>query len=166
MGMPARVTRPWLPSWPGETLPGRTAGTGIYGAMFIAAAIACAFAYNSTTGADRLSIFETALQFVPQRSQFHEIIADSLDLVRQATGWLDGYERIHAKYSQYGHCAIYQEVATMMNTMRFAPSVGEGICMQVAQGNDTDCFGEIIGSFSGCILWPWVARGALDCPVP
>lgn len=137
--------------------------TGIYGAMFIAAAIACAFVYNSTSGEDRMSIFETALQFVPRRSRFYEITADSLEMVRQSTGWLDGYERIHAKYSQYGHCAIYQEVATMINTMRFAPSVGEGICMQVAQGNDTDCFGEIIGSLLGAYFGPgsleerWIA---------
>jgi ADP-ribosylglycohydrolase len=123
--------------------------TGIYGAMFIAAAIATAF-----VATDRLEIFETALQFVPQRSRFYEIISDCLQMVREASDWLDGYKKINQKYNQYQHCAIYQEVATMINTLRFAPNVDEGICMQVAQGNDTDCFGEIAGSLLGAYFGP------------
>lgn len=122
---------------------------GIYGAMFIAAAIANAFVLK-----DRLEVFEMALQFVPQRSRFHEIITDSIDMVRQSKDWLEGYGRINGKYGQYQHCAIYQEVATMVNTMQFASNVDEGICMQVAQGNDTDCFGEIIGSLLGAYFGP------------
>jgi ADP-ribosylglycohydrolase len=117
--------------------------------MFIAAAIANAFVLQ-----DRLGIFETALQFVPQRSRFYEITADCLAMVRQADDWLDGYERIHAKYAEYGHCTNYQEVGTLINTMRFAEDVEDGICIQVAQGNDTDCFGEIAGSLLGAYFGP------------
>ena len=123
--------------------------TGIYGAMFVAAAIACAFVCQ-----DPLAIYETALQFVPRRSRFYAITADCLAMVREASDWLDGYERIHAKYGQYGHCQIYQETGTLINTTRFASSVGEGICMQVAQGSDTDCYGELVGSILGAYFGP------------
>ena len=123
--------------------------TGIYGAMFIAAAIAAAFVTE-----DRLGIFETALQFVPQRSRFYEYTADCLSMVRAAGDWLEGYESIHTKYARYGHCQIYQEVGTLINTMKFAPDVATGIGIQVAQGNDTDCFGEIIGSLLGAYFGP------------
>ena len=123
--------------------------TGIYGAMFIAAAIAAAFVLE-----DRLAIFETALQYVPQRSRFYEITADCLKMVRQAADWREGYESIHAKYGQYGHCQIYQEVGTLINSMRFAPDIETGLGMQVAQGADTDCFGEIIGSLLGVYYGP------------
>jgi len=123
--------------------------TGIYGAMFIAAAIAAAFVTD-----DRLGIFETALQFVPQRSRFYEYTADCLSMVREAGDWLEGYEHIHSKYARYGHCQIYQEVGTLINTMKFAPDVATGIGIQVAQGNDTDCFGEIIGSLLGAYFGP------------
>jgi ADP-ribosylglycohydrolase len=132
--------------------------TGIYGAMFIAAAIASAFVIK-----DPLAIFETALQFVPQRSRLHEVVVDSLKLVRQADDWLDGYEHIHAKYGQYTSCQIYQEIATLINTLHFATNVGDGICIQVAQGNDTDCFGKIAGSLIGALYGPrslderWIA---------
>ena len=129
--------------------------TGIYGEMFVAAVIALAqVAPFSTDGLDRLDIFETALKFVPQRSRFYEIVADSLNEVRQATDWLDGYDRIHGKYAQYGHCLVYQEVGTLINTLRFAESVGDGICKQVSQGNDTDSFGATAGSILGAYFGP------------
>jgi ADP-ribosylglycohydrolase len=44
--------------------------TGIYGTMFVAAAIACAQIFT-----DRMKIFETALKYIPQRSRFHERVS-------------------------------------------------------------------------------------------
>ncbi|MBN1400564.1 MAG: ADP-ribosylglycohydrolase family protein [Anaerolineae bacterium] len=123
--------------------------TGIYGAMFIAAAIATA-----QVATDPLDVFETALQFVPQKSRFHAISADSLAQVRESTDWLEGYARIHGKYAQYSHCLVYQEVGTLMNTLRFARDVGDGICIQVSQGNDTDSFGATAGSLLGAFFGP------------
>jgi hypothetical protein len=108
--------------------------------MLVAAAIACA-----QVMADRLGIFETALQFVPRRSRFYRIVADSLNEVRQAGDWRDGYARIHGKYAPYSHCRVYQQVGTLINTLRFAEDVGDGICIQVMQGNDTDSFGATFG---------------------
>ena len=123
--------------------------TGIYGAMFVAAAIACAQVME-----DRLGIFRTALQFVPQRSRFHDIVADSLEEVRRARHWVDGYNRIHRKYGEYGHCRVLQEAGTLINTLRFARDVGDGLCKQVMQGNDTDSFGATAGSIVGAYFGP------------
>lgn len=127
--------------------------TGIYSTMFVAAAIANAFVMR-----DPLEIFETALQFVPRRSRFYKIAADSLQEVAAAGDWLDGYGRIHRKYEEYSHCRVFQEVGTLMNTLKFAPNVGGGICMQVSQGNDTDSFGATAGSLLGAYFGP----GALE----
>jgi ADP-ribosylglycohydrolase len=123
--------------------------TGVYGAMFIAAAIAVALVVD-----DALSVFELALQYVPQRSRFHEVVTDSLADVRQAAGWLDAYRRINAKYGAHGHCQIYQEVGTLINAVHFAQDVGHGICLQVSQGNDTDSFGATAGSLLGALMGP------------
>ena len=123
--------------------------TGIYCAMFVSAAIAAAAVLDAP-----LDVFRTALQFVPQRSRFYRIAADSLEQVSRASDWLDGYRRIHGRYAAYDHCLIYQEVGTLMNTLRFAESVGEGICIQVSQGNDTDSFGATAGSLLGVFLGP------------
>ncbi len=123
--------------------------TGVYGSMFVAAAIATAFVAK-----DPLEIFRTALSFVPSRSRFHEAVADSIREVSDASDWLDGYRRIHSKYESYGFCRIIQEVGTVINTLRFATSVGDGICKQVSQGNDTDSFGATAGSILGVFFGP------------
>jgi len=41
-----------------------------------------------------------------------------------------------------------------MNTLRFAPNVHEGFCMQVMQGADTDSFGARAGALLGMFLGP------------
>jgi ADP-ribosylglycohydrolase len=53
---------------------------------------------------------------------------------------------------------VLQEVGTLVNTLRFATDVGDGICKQVMQGNDTDSFGATCGS----ILGAWFGPGHLD----
>ncbi|MGC4945663.1 ADP-ribosylglycohydrolase family protein [Streptomyces sp. DT224] len=124
-------------------------GNGVYGAMFAAAAIAAAF-----TATDPLDVFATALRYVPQRSRFFAIVADSLALVAEARDWLEGYRAIHGRYAQYGHCRVFQESGTLINTLRFATDVGDGICKQVSQGNDTDSYGATAGSLLGVYFGP------------
>lgn len=126
--------------------------TGIYGTMFAAASIALALTPQAFH--DRLEIFETALKLVPRRSRFYERTSDCLEQVREASDWLDGYERIHSRYHEFDHCKIYQETGTLMNTLRFAKSTGHGICLQVMQGNDTDSYGATAGSMLGAFFGP------------
>jgi ADP-ribosylglycohydrolase len=123
--------------------------TGIYGEMFAAAAIATAFVAD-----EPMAIFRTALQYVPQRSRFARVVRDCLEIVQGARDWLEAYERIHGRYLEHGSCRIYQEIGTVMNALHFAGDVGEGICMQVAQGNDTDSFGCTCGSILGAFHGP------------
>lgn len=119
--------------------------TGIYGTMWISAAIACAQVME-----DRLAIFDTALKYVPQNSRFHEIVSDCLNIVADASDWLVAYDRMFERYQQHGHCKIYFECGTLINSLKFAADVGDGFCKQVMQGNDTDSFGATAGSILGC----------------
>jgi ADP-ribosylglycohydrolase len=118
--------------------------TGVYGAMFAAAAIAAAFVVR-----DPLELVRTALRYVPQRSRFFRIASDCVDEVAAASGWLAAYEAIHERYGEYGHCRVFQETGTLVNTLRFAEDVGHGICVQVSQGNDTDSYGATVGAILG-----------------
>ncbi|HBS44584.1 MAG TPA: hypothetical protein DEA91_09250, partial [Paenibacillus sp.] len=123
--------------------------TGIYATMFIAAAIAVAHVLR-----DPIEIINTALQFVPKRSRFYEITNDCLEMVANADDWLEAYQSINHKYANYCHCEVYQEIGTLINTLRFADNVGDGICKQVMQGNDTDSFGATAGSLLGVYFGP------------
>jgi ADP-ribosylglycohydrolase len=127
--------------------------TGIYGSMFAAAAIATAFVER-----DRLQVLATAARYVPQRSRFRESVAIGLDAADASSDWLDGYRRINSRLGRFRHCHIHQEVATLANTMRWAESVGHGICVQVSQGNDTDSY----GATAGALLGTWFGPGHLD----
>lgn len=118
--------------------------TGLYSAMFVAAAIAAA---PSCT--DPLEIVRSALRYVPQRSRFAEAVQFALERVGNAADWLEGYRAINERYGDFGHCRILQEIGTVVNTMRFAEDAGHGICLQVMQGNDTDSFGATAGSILG-----------------
>ena len=129
--------------------------TGVYGAMFIAALLACAAVGDADDPSPaRLEPAETALQFVPQKSRFHAIVSDALQTVRESTDFYDAYNRIHAKYGEYGHCRVFQETGTLLNTLRWAESVGDGICRQVLQGNDADSFGARAGAVLGILFGP------------
>jgi ADP-ribosylglycohydrolase len=125
--------------------------TGVYATMFVAAAIASALVSEPE---NRLGPFRLALDVVPTRSRFAEIVRQSLAEVESATDWLDGYGRIHGRYAEYSHCQVYQEIGTLFVTARFATDVGAGIGMQVCQGNDTDSFGATAGSYLGALLGP------------
>jgi ADP-ribosylglycohydrolase len=117
--------------------------------MYVAAAISAAFVAK-----DPIEIFEMALKFVPQRSRFYEVMVDCLAMVKESSDWLKGYRKINEKYGEYGHCQLYQECGQLMNSAKFAENVSHAFCMQVAQGCDTDCFGEIIGSIMGAYFGP------------
>jgi ADP-ribosylglycohydrolase len=129
------------------------ARTGVYGSLFIAAAVATAFVADSP-----MDIFETALKFVPQNSRFFSVVNDCFELVAKADEWEKGYAAIHAKYKKYGHCKLYQECGQLINTAKFAKDTNDAICIQVMQGCDTDCFGKIAGSIMGA----YFGKGSLD----
>ncbi len=131
-------------------------GSGLYATMWTAAAIAVA----QTAPVDPLDIFRVANQYVPQESRFLEAVARGLSLVESATDWRSGYEAIHAELGGCGgsHCAVFEESATLINTLKFARRVDDGICMQVMQGNDTDSYGATAGSLLGAYFGP----GLLD----
>ena len=123
--------------------------TGIYGTMFIASAIAAA-----QVTSDRIGIFETALQYIPQKSRFYERVSACLEVVNNASSWEEAYDKISDKYGEYGHCRIYQETGMLINTLKFAENIGHGICIQVSQGADTDSFGATAGSLLGAYFGP------------
>ncbi|MEG0742515.1 MAG: ADP-ribosylglycohydrolase family protein [Clostridia bacterium] len=118
--------------------------TGVYSAMFIAAAIATAFVAK-----DWREIVETALLFIPQRSRFHEQALESYRLVDQAQTFAEGNRAVHERFAEFTAGQIVQEIGTVINTLKFAKNAEDGIALQVAQGLDSDSFACSCGSILG-----------------
>lgn len=128
--------------------------TGVYGAMFVAALLALCHEGPIPAGNPRLELVREAMQRLPARSRFVEVLEDCLLKVSAAADWEAGYEAVHGRYREYSHCQVYQEIGTLLNTFKFAENAGQGIGMQVSQGNDTDSFGATAGSLLGVLLGP------------
>jgi len=129
--------------------------TGVYGSMFVAALIAaCHGAVAGRPGNHRLALVEEARARVPSNTRFSEVIASAQSAVEAADDWESGYAAIHGRYRRYSHCAVYQEIGTLLNTLKFARDIGHGIGLQVSQGNDTDSFGATAGSILGVLFGP------------
>lgn len=122
---------------------------GVHGAMWVAATIAAALA----TG-DPLEAARIGLDHVPRGSRLHDAVAGALDVVATAPDWDTANRAVVARHPTHGHCRVLQEVATLVVTFRFARDVGEGVCLQVMQGNDTDSFGATAGSVLGAAFGP------------
>lgn len=123
--------------------------TGVYAAMFQAAAVAAA-----TVLRDPVEIVEVGLAFVPRRSRLYESLSGALAIVHDARDWEDAYLGLEKELGRFGHCQIHFELATVINTLSFAQDVGHGIGIQVAQGLDTDSFGASAGSLLGARFGP------------
>jgi ADP-ribosylglycohydrolase len=129
--------------------------TGVYSAMFVAALIAlCHSADTGLKGNERLGLVEEALKRIPANTRFSAIVRDAMDKVAIAGDWLAAYGAIHAKYREFTHCRVNQEIGTLLNTLKFAESIDHGFCIQVSQGNDTDSFGATSGSMLGAFFGP------------
>jgi ADP-ribosylglycohydrolase len=124
-------------------------GNGLYGAMFVAAAIAAAFIPG-----DPLDAFRAAARVLPRTSRLRAAVDQQIRLVAAAPDWLSAYRAVHGAFKDFTHCLVLQELGTLMVSQRFAGDVGEGLAMQVAQGNDTDSFGHLAGCLLGVRFGP------------
>jgi ADP-ribosylglycohydrolase len=124
-------------------------GTGLYASMFSAAMLSL-----SSCMSDRIRIAREALKFVPQRSRFFDAISRAITLVEQADSWQEAFSWIEAEFGSFGFCRVVQETATVINSFRFARDSGEGICIQVMQGLDTDSYAARVGSLCGVYFGP------------
>jgi ADP-ribosylglycohydrolase len=129
--------------------------TGVYGAMFIAALIALSQGADpALEGNARLELVEQAYRRIPQKSRLAEVLADAVAQVAAASDWESGYQAVHGRYKEFSHCQVYQEIGTLINSLKFARNIDHGFCLQVSQGNDTDSFGATAGSILGCFFGP------------
>jgi ADP-ribosylglycohydrolase len=121
---------------------------GVYGEMWAAALVACAF----TAGSAREAV-ETSLAHVPPRSRLHEALRDVLDQHSGGGTWESCLARIQQTYGHYSWVHTINNAALVAAGLLwgdgdYAASVG----LTVQGGWDTDSNGATAGSVAGVLL--------------
>lgn len=120
---------------------------GIYGAMYVAAAIAAAFATR-----DMESVLRTALTEIPARSRTAEMVQDVLAWRRQEPTWEGAWERLNARWGRLSRVHTINNLGLVLLALLYGDGdYGRTICLAVQGGWDTDCNGATAGSIFGAM---------------
>lgn len=121
---------------------------GIYGAMFVAAALSVAAVTDNME-----DIILSGLAEIPHTSRFYEEVMNVFDDYKKGVSQNECFEKIHKKYEEHD---AYDWCYTVSNAMIVVASLlygkgnyGKSICMAVEAGFDTDCNGATVGSIFG-----------------
>ncbi len=124
------------------------AKNGVYGAMFVAAAIAAAF-----NGTDPEACVETGLSVVPKTSRLYEAIREAVAVAKKAADVEMLYAELWKRFGHYSHVHTINNAACCAAALVF----GKGdftrtVTTAVCCGWDTDCNGATVGSLMGALL--------------
>lgn len=123
---------------------------GIYGEMFVAAAIACAAVSDNI-----LDVIMGGLAQIPSSSRLYENIINVVNWYNDGICEKECRERIQAEFDEntgYGWChTIPNAMIVVMALLYNNNSYGGAICSAVQSGFDTDCNGATVGSIFGML---------------
>ena len=130
---------------------------GIYGEMFVAAALAIAACTDNM-----VDILKGALAYVPYTSRFYEDVSSVIEMYENGAEKDEVFAYIHEKYDEYtgyGWCHTNPNAMIVAASLLFGNGdYGKSICLAVETGFDTDCNGATVGSVFG------MARGIKAIP--
>ncbi len=121
---------------------------GIYGEMFMAAAISAAFATANIEG-----IIQAALSAIPQNCRLAEAARDVITWSKESRNWEDTWKKIIEKYGHYNLFHTINNAAIVLSALLYGGGDFEKtITIGVMSGVDTDCNGATSGSIIGAAL--------------
>lgn len=121
---------------------------GIYGAMFVAAMLACAASEK-----DMKKIIRGGLAQIPATSRLYEAVGALLERAGNGVCAQDVFAAIHAQYNEsdsYDWCHTISNALIVVAALLYGDGdFGKSVCMAVETGFDTDCNGATVGSILG-----------------
>jgi ADP-ribosylglycohydrolase/transcriptional regulator with XRE-family HTH domain len=120
---------------------------GIYGAMFISAAIAAAFSVS-----DVEAVIRAGLDVIPQNSRMAIAIRDTMDQTRRSQNWQDVAAYITERFADHDPIHVLPNVCLVVMALLWGEGDFERSITTVAMGGwDTDCNAATIGSILGVL---------------
>ena len=123
---------------------------GIYGEMFVAAALASAAVTDSVKDAIYGGLAE-----IPQTSRFYKYITDVIAKYDAGESAEDVFAFIHETYDEHtdhGWCHTIPNAMIVVASLLFGGGdYGKSVCLAVQTGFDTDCNGATVGSIFGML---------------
>ena len=121
---------------------------GMYGEMWVAAAVAAAFAADDVREVIRIATSE-----IPQGSRFAALVEDVLGWSEEYDDWKACWAQISAKYGHLHWVHTLNNAALVLLGLLYGEGdLGKTISIAVQGGWDTDCNGATAGSILGVML--------------
>ncbi|MCX4822400.1 ADP-ribosylglycohydrolase family protein [Streptomyces sp. NBC_01142] len=121
---------------------------GVYGAMFVAAALATA----ATRTADVHDALSAGLSVVPPHSRLARAVRLGIETARTERDFAQVADRLHAAYGTYHWVHVIPNAALLAAALTHADGdFTASICRAVSGGWDTDSNGATAGSLAGLI---------------
>lgn len=121
---------------------------GIYGAMWVAATLACAL----QTG-DAVAAVQMGMAFIPQKSRLHEALCEALALYKRGVSWNEAMEALREIWHEedfFDWSHTISNAVIVMNCLLYGQrDFGHTVGMAMLYGFDTDCNGATAGSIYG-----------------
>ncbi|MEU8759149.1 ADP-ribosylglycohydrolase family protein [Streptomyces sp. NPDC048659] len=123
-------------------------GNGVYGAMFVAAALATA----ATGTADAHRALAAGLSVVPPESRLAEAVRHGIALARGTPDFDSVVDRLHTRYGGYHWVHAVPNTAVLAAALTHADGdFSRSVCAAVSGGWDTDSNGATAGSLAGLL---------------
>jgi len=121
---------------------------GIYGEMFMAAAVAAAFVTEDMEEVVRLGLSE-----IPRNSRYAEMVNVVLAWSKECADWDSARARVSERYGHYHWVHSINNAALVLLALLYGRKDYEKtVCYAVMGGWDTDCNGATAGSILGVML--------------
>ena len=120
---------------------------GIYGEMFIAAAISAALVSD-----DLEKIIDAGLSQVPKNSRLAEVVRNVVNWSKELNDWQEVWRRVNTKYGEYHSVHTLPNLAFVLIGLIWGEiDFKKTISIAVLCGYDTDCNGATAGSIFGAL---------------
>ena len=120
---------------------------GIYGEMFVAAAISAALVSN-----DLEKVINAGLSQVPEKSRLTEVVRNVLDWSKELNNWQQVWQRVMERYGEYHRVHTLPNLAFVLIGLIWGKlDFKKTISIAVMCGHDTDCNGATTGSILGAL---------------